>query len=82
MPAWTLLLDTKGIVKNIWVGSMRLGHSPNSGLAQLEQDRSALPGIESVPYYKASVGPLRSPEHLAASKRMTEYCGVDVEVVK
>jgi hypothetical protein len=50
MPAWTLvLLDTKGIVKNIWVGSMRVGHAPNSGLAQLEQ--SALPRIESVPYY-------------------------------
>jgi hypothetical protein len=31
---------------------------------------------------KASVGPLRSPEHLAASKRMTEYCGVKVEVAK
>jgi hypothetical protein len=31
---------------------------------------------------KATVGPLRSPEHLAASRRMTEYCGVKVEVVK
>jgi hypothetical protein len=31
---------------------------------------------------KATVGPLRSPEHLAASKRMTEYCGIKVEVVK
>jgi hypothetical protein len=31
---------------------------------------------------KTTVGPLRSPEHLAASKRMTEYCGVKVEAVK
>jgi hypothetical protein len=31
---------------------------------------------------KATVGPLRSPEHLAASRRMTEYCGVKVEAVK
>jgi hypothetical protein len=35
MPAWTLvLLDTKGIVKNIWVGSMRLGHAPKGELPQ------------------------------------------------
>ena len=31
---------------------------------------------------KASVGPLRSPENLAASRRMSEYCGVRVTVVK
>jgi hypothetical protein len=31
---------------------------------------------------KASMGQLRSPEHLAASKRMAEYCGIKVEVVK
>lgn len=31
---------------------------------------------------KATVGPLRSPEHLAASRKMTEYCGVKVEGAK
>jgi hypothetical protein len=31
---------------------------------------------------KASMGQLRSPEHLAASKRMAEYCGVKVAAVK
>jgi len=41
--------------------------------AQLAGDRARM---------KATVAPLRSPEHLAASKRMTEYCGVKVEAVK
>jgi hypothetical protein len=31
---------------------------------------------------KATVGPLRSPEHLAASRRMTEYCAVKVDGAK
>jgi hypothetical protein len=37
--------------------------------AQLAGDRAKI---------KASTVPLRSPEHLAASRRMTEYCGVKV----
>jgi hypothetical protein len=35
--------------------------------AQLAGDRAKV---------KATLGPLRSPEHLAASRHMTEYCGV------
>ena len=41
--------------------------------AQLSGDRAKV---------KATTGPLRSPEHLAASKRMREYCGVKVDVAK
>jgi hypothetical protein len=41
--------------------------------AQLAGDRAQM---------KATTAPLRSPEHLAASRRMAEYCGVKVEVVK
>lgn len=41
--------------------------------AQLSGDRARM---------RATVAPLRSPEHLAASKRMAEYCGVKVEAVK
>ena len=46
----------------------------NAGIdAQLARDPARM---------KATVGPLRSPEHLAASRRMTEYCGIKVEVAK
>ena len=41
--------------------------------AQLSGDREKM---------KATMQPMRSPEHLAASKRMAEYCGVKVEAVK
>jgi hypothetical protein len=51
------------------------------------QTRNANAGIEAQitrdpARLKAASGPLRSPEHLAASRRMTEYCGVKVNVVK
>lgn len=46
----------------------------NAGIdAQLARDPAKI---------KAAMEPLRSPEHLAASKRMTEYCGVKVDVSK
>ena len=41
--------------------------------AQLAGDRAKI---------KATSAPMRSPEHLAASKRMSEYCGVKVEAAK
>jgi hypothetical protein len=41
--------------------------------AQLSGDRAKM---------KAAVAPMRSPEHLAASKRMAEYCGVKIESMK
>jgi hypothetical protein len=46
----------------------------NAGFdAQLSRDPARM---------KTSMGQLRSPEHLAASKRMAEYCGVKVEAAK
>ena len=46
----------------------------NAGVdAQLARDPAKM---------KASMGQLRSPEHLAASKRMAEYCGVKVDAAK
>jgi hypothetical protein len=46
----------------------------NAGFdAQLSRDPAKM---------KAAMGSLRSPEHLAASKRMAEYCGVKVEAAK